>query len=108
MDDALVVRGFERLGDLSRDSSALSSSGSAPVDDAIGERRALDQLEHQRARHAAESLEPVDRRDVRMIERGEDSRFALEARQPIGIAGEVERQDLERDVAIRAVVSRAR
>ena len=42
-----------------------------------------------------------------MIERGERLRFALEARQPIGICGEQVRQDLERDVAIE-LVSRAR
>ena len=31
-------------------------------------------------------LEPVDRRDVRMIQRGEHLRLALEARQALGIA----------------------
>ncbi len=34
-----------------------------------------------------------------MIQRREELRLALEARQPIGIAGEEVGQDLERDVA---------
>ena len=34
-----------------------------------------------------------------MVQRGEELRFALEAGQPIGIAGEEVGQDLERDVA---------
>ena len=37
-----------------------------------------------------------------MIERGEHLRFALEAREPIGIVRERFGQDLQRDVAIRA------
>ncbi len=35
-----------------------------------------------------------------MIERSQDLRFALEAREPLGIEGEAVRQDLERDVAL--------
>ena len=35
--------------------------------------------------HAGRFLETVDRRDVRMIERREELRFAPEARQPIGV-----------------------
>ena len=42
-----------------------------------------------------------------MIECGEDLRFALETRQPIGIPGEVERQDLDCDVATEFGVARA-
>ena len=42
-----------------------------------------------------------------MIERGEHARLALEARQPIGVAGEAPRQDLDRDVAAELRVARA-
>ena len=38
-------------------------------------------------------------RDVRMIERGEHLRFALEARQALGVVRERVGQDLDRDVA---------
>ena len=55
--------------------------------DAVGQRLAFDQLEHQRP-HAVRVFQSVDRADVRMIERREHARLALEPRQPIGIAGE--------------------
>ena len=42
-----------------------------------------------------------------MIQRGEDLRFALEAGEAIGIAGEGIRQNLERDVAIQLRIARA-
>ena len=42
-----------------------------------------------------------------MIERREDLRFALEAREPIRIGRERVRQDLQRDVAIQLRVARA-
>ena len=44
---------------------------------------------------------------LRMVERREDLRFALEPREPIGIAGEGVGQDLQRDVAIELRVARA-
>ena len=73
---------------------------------AIVQRVALDQLEHQ-GRHAAGVFETVDCPDVRMIERREQSRFALEARHAIGVRRERRRQDLQRDVAIQLRVARA-
>ena len=42
-----------------------------------------------------------------MIERGEQSRFALESRHAIGVGRERRRQDLHRDVAIELRVARA-
>ena len=50
-------------------------------------------------------LEAVDRRDVRMVERGEDLRLALEAREPLGIARERVGQNLQRDVAVELGVA---
>ena len=46
-------------------------------------------------------------RDVRMVERRERLRFALEAREPLRIGGERGRQDLDRDVAIELGIARA-
>ena len=45
--------------------------------------------------------------DVRMIQRRERLRFALEAGQAIGISRERVGQDLDRDVAIQLRVARA-
>jgi hypothetical protein len=66
VDDAVLVRGFERLGDLSRDRQGVLRRVSAPAYP-IGDRVALDQLEDERVRFAA-VLEPVDRPDVRMVQ----------------------------------------
>ena len=66
---------------------------------------ALDELHDQRGGRVARVLDAVDLRDVRMIERGERLRFALEAHQAIGVAGERGRQDLERDLAIELRVA---
>ena len=47
MDDALLVRRFERLGDLPRDRQRLVERNRA-LRDAIGERRPLDQFQDER------------------------------------------------------------
>ena len=66
---------------------SASSSGSGPR--AIArEVLALDELHHERAHARRRLLEPVDRRDVRVVELREELRFALEARQALGIGGE--------------------
>ena len=52
-------------------------------------------------------FEAINRRDIRVVERGEKLRFAFEAREPIGIAGESFRQNFQRHVAIELGVSGA-
>ena len=54
----LLVRRVERVGDLSRDRRAPRASGIGPRAIAIRERRALDQLEHERADAVAISSRP--------------------------------------------------
>ena len=46
MDDAGLVRGFQRLGNLARDWQGFVERH-RPLRDAVGQRRALDQLEDQ-------------------------------------------------------------
>ena len=41
-----------------------------------------------------------------MIQRGEHTRFALQAREPVGVARERVRQELDRDIAIELRVAR--
>ena len=63
MDDSLLVRGFERVGDLLRDRQRLIDRDRAarnPLRQVV----ALDQL-HDEGRDARALLEPVDRGDVR-------------------------------------------
>ena len=49
VDDALLVRGFERLGNLLRNRQRFID-GNRPLRDAVRERRPLDQLHHERTR----------------------------------------------------------
>ena len=97
MHDALFVRGFERIGDLARDGERFITRD-RPPQQPIGERGAFDQFEHE-DRHPARVFQPVDGADVRMIQRGEQLRFATEPRDTIGVLRKRVREDLERDVA---------
>ena len=87
MDDAFLVRGLERLGDLARDGEGL---GERQAGRARGDRRAsaFDQFEDQRG-DAIRFFQPIDRADVRVIERRERPRFAREAGAALGIGGEM-------------------
>ena len=60
MDDAFLVRRVERVGDLARDRERLGDRQIGPRCDAIGERLALDQLQHE-CRAAVDVFEAVDR-----------------------------------------------
>ena len=103
MHDAVLVRRFERVGDLAGDGQDVGKhQGGALISQGADFGRqilALDQFHHERV-CGARVLNPVDGGDVRMIERRQHLRFAAEAREPIGIARERLRQDLQRDVAI--------
>ena len=74
--------------------------------DAVSQRLAVDQLEHQRL-DTIGVFESVDRADVGMIQRGQYARFALEPRAPLSIARERGRQNLDGDLAAEFGVARA-
>ena len=99
MDDPLLVRRLERLGDLLRDRQRLVERNRAPRDP-LREILALDEFHDERL-HAVGVLQAVDRRDVRMVQRGEDFGFALKPRQPVGVACQRRGQDLERDLTFQ-------
>ncbi len=101
----LLVRGIECVGDLPAIASASARrSGprairSASVSPSTSSRTS--------AVHAVGLFDAVNRGDVGMVERGQDARLALEARQPVGIRGEHRRQHLDRDLAPEPRVARA-
>jgi hypothetical protein len=97
MDDALLVRRFERGCDLARNRQRLREGYWTPRD-ALRQRLACDELENERLR-VAEALHRMQRRDARVIERGEHTRLALETREALRIEPEAIRQNLDRDVA---------
>ena len=76
MDDALLVRRFERFGDLLSRSAAPRRSGSGPCAMRSASRRPSTSSITS-AFTPGRVFEPVDGRDVRVIERGEDFGFAL-------------------------------
>ena len=86
MDDALLVRGFERLRNLLRDRQRLLDRDRS-ARNALGQIVALDEFHHER-RDARALFESVDAGDVRMIQRGEDFGFTLKTCEPIVVSGQ--------------------
>ena len=66
MDDALLVRGFKRVGDLLGDGECLVEWNRA-TGNALGQVVTFDQFHHEGV-HAGGFFELVDRGDVRMIQ----------------------------------------
>ena len=112
MDDSLRVRGLACLCNLARDGQRLVERQAAPGD-ALRQRLAFDQLEHERtnrrlsrSRRRSGFLEAVDDGDIGMIEGGERLCLALEAGDGIGICRRELGKNLDRDVAIQPAVAR--
>ena len=97
MDDPLLVRGFERLGDLCGHRQRVGQRDRA-ARDPLGQVLALDEFHDQR-RDTVGFFGAVDRGDVWMIQRGQQASLAVEARAPPGIDAEDLGQNLDRDVA---------
>ena len=95
VDDALRVRGFERLGDLPEDGDDVLGGHRSALE-ALGEVLTGHQLHLDEGAIAA-VLEAVQRGDVGVIERGQDPRLALEPAAPIRRIGHRLGQDLDRD-----------
>ena len=91
MDDPFLVRRFQRLRDLARDRDRFihgqAASPGIGLGEASGERRSFHQLEHQPIQGVG-LLEAVDRSYVRVIQRRQQPRLALQPAEPLGIGGE--------------------
>ena len=104
MNDAGLVCGVERLADLGGDAERFGDGERSPRQP-LRERLAVHELEDQ-APGVAEALEPVDGADVRVVERRQQPRLALETREPLAIGRELRRQDLDRDVTSEDAIAR--
>jgi hypothetical protein len=93
VDDTGFVPRFEGFRHLLRDRERFAE-GDGTEGDPLRERWAFHELEHQSV-----LLEPVDRRDVRMVERRDEPRLTLEPRDPIRIGGELVGKDLDSHLA---------
>ena len=102
VDDALLVRRRQRLGDLFRDRQRLVECDSA-VCDPVRERRSLDQFHHERE-NAVRLLEAVNVRDVRMVQGGEDFGFTLKPGEAVRVRRHALRQHLDRHLAFQVRV----
>ena len=78
MDDALLVRGFQRLGNLLRNGQCFVNRNRS-LRDTVCERRSLDQF-HDQPANAVGLFQAVDLRDVRMVQRSKSFGFTLETR----------------------------
>ena len=96
MDDALLVRRFEGLGDLLRDRQRLVDRDRAARDTLRQSSPSTSSMTS--AVHARALLQAVDVRDVRVVQRREHFRFALKPREPVGVSGERRGQHLDRDL----------
>ena len=105
VDDALVVRGLQRLGDLERKRQRFGD-GQRASEQTVGERLALHQLQHQHAR-VLPRLHAVDGGDVGVVQRGENLRLALQPGQPLRVLGEIAGQCLDGDVAVERGIAGA-
>ena len=105
MHDSLLVRRVECLRELGGDGQRLLERNRS-LGEALCEVFAFHEL-HRQCDDSACVLEPVDRRDVRMIQRGEHLRLAPEAGDSLWIGREGLGQDLDRDLATELGVAGA-
>ena len=96
MDDALFVGRLEGVRDPRSDFERFVYRYGTACNPR-SERFSRDELEHEVVRGLG-LLHTVDRSDVRVVERGEDFRLALESSQPLRVLGELIGQDFDRDI----------
>ena len=83
MNDPVLVGGFERLCDLLRDEKGFVQRDRA-ARNTLGERRAFDKLEDE-CTDSADVFHAMNCGDVRVVQRRQHLRLALEPRQPVRI-----------------------
>lgn len=104
VDDARAVRGIERVGDLAGDSQGFVERQCA-VRESRREVLAFDKFHHD-GPEAVDGFHAVDLRDARVVQGSQRPGFTIEADQALGIAGELRRQQFQRDRTIECRVVR--
>ena len=100
--DASLMRCAQRVGELAADAHRLVE-GHAAAGDPLGQRVTGDEL-HDEIQGTVGFLEPVNRCDVRMIQRREQLRFPAKALDTILIVREGLRQNLDGDIAPEVLI----
>jgi hypothetical protein len=83
MNNTRLVSRLERLGNLLRDGDGFVD-GDGALRNALRERGAFDQFEDEGV-DAIRLFEPVDARDVGVVQRREELRFSLESGEALGV-----------------------
>jgi hypothetical protein len=104
MDDSLLVGLLERLADLPGDGERLRNRQRS-LGDPLRERLSLGELHHDGA-DGAGLLDAIDLRDVRVVQRRQQVRLALETSEAVRVVGEQVWQDLYGDLAPEPHVTR--
>jgi hypothetical protein len=102
MDDAFLVRGLERLGDLPRDLERLGERQWS-TRETIRQRGAIDELHHDRVQPLCD-FETVNRGDMRMVQRGKQASLPSQPRDALGIVGKLRRQHFDGHLAMESRV----
>ncbi len=104
VDDPLLVRRRETLRDLQRVVQGLLLRNGTRIE-LPAQRLAFQQL-HDGVGDAVLVAEVENRQDVRMRERRDGLRFALETRERVGVRGDGLGKDLDRDIPVELPVPR--
>jgi len=102
VEDALCMRGIERVGDLNAQVEQVFGR-QRPRGNAMSQRLALEQL-HDDIGLALVFADVVERADVRMVQCGRRARLAAEPIERVTIFRVLVRQELQRDVPAEANV----
>ena len=105
MDHAAGVRRGQGVGDLAREAQG-HVDGQRPTGDALRQVFARNDLHRQEAHAFPGRVHPVNRGDVGVIQRGQQSGLALEASEPLAIRGKGVRQRFEGNLAIERRIDR--
>ncbi len=103
--DPLRVRRLQPVRRLGQEEEDLPLRR-GPARQQLPQRLAVQKLRDD-VRHALVRAHVEDRQDVRVAEGGDGPRLALEPRQPLGVAGHLLGQDLDRDLAPQTRVPRS-
>jgi len=95
VDDAALVRLAERLADLGAPGAKLAKRHRAAAQ-SCREGLAKDELHDEESRALHRFLQPVERRDVRVVQRGQQPRFPLEPCQTLRVVTQIRRQNFDR------------
>jgi hypothetical protein len=105
MHDPALVGGGETAADLRGVRETLSERERSGGE-AFPQRFPLEKFAHEVGRTVM-TTDVMDRQEVRVVEAAEGARLPLEALQPLGVGGEVGREDLDRHVPREFRIPRA-